>query len=156
MIYPQPKPLKTEKKKRKKVVRGLSEGNLLKLHREAVRKLFFYRCFFCHFAIGEKEVHHVVKRKNFLLRYSWRNGILVCKYICHPHAETPEGKHKIDLYIEPYREYLQERSGSCKDWFVKHGITRNDYLREMYNELKEIAGLNGFDEIKEFLKRHRG
>jgi hypothetical protein len=89
------------------------------------------------------EVHHIVKRKNFLLRYDWRNGVLVCKYGCHRYAETPEGKHTLDKLIESKRDYLQARAVSCKQYFVENGITRNDFKKQMFDELKEI--LEGAD-----------
>ena len=85
------------------------------------------------------EHHHLVKRRSLLLRYDWRNGILVCKYVCHAYAETPAGKAKIAEYLKnrDLLDYLQERSGVAKDWFIKHGITKRDYLMQMYEDLKE-------------------
>ena len=118
-------------------VRGLSDSLLLKLHREAVRKLFNNACFFCG-KTGQLEAHHLIKKKNLLLRYDWRNGVLVCKYGCHAYAETMQGRHLLDKLIEPYRDYLQERSGSCKQLFVDKGITRNEYLQDVKKELEEI------------------
>ena len=38
-------------------------------------------------------------------------------------------------------EYLHERETQSKQWFVEHGITKNDYLKQMYDELKGI--ING-------------
>ena len=119
-------------------MRGLSDSLLLKLHREAVRKIFNNCCFHCGSSVNALEVHHIVKRKILLLRYDWRNGVLVCKYGCHAYAETMQGRHLLDKLIEPYRDYLQERSGSCKQWFVDKGITRNEYLQDVKKELEEI------------------
>jgi hypothetical protein len=120
--------------------KGLSDSNLLKLRRQAVHKHFNDCCFFCcqHKSVSPLEDHHIVKRKNFLLRYDWRNSILVCKYVCHNYAETPAGKHKIDMYLtnSGFRDYLQARTGCCKDWFVSHGITRKDFLSQIYEDLK--------------------
>ena len=116
---------------------GLSDRHLLKMRRSVAFKIFKGKCLFCK-RTGPLEDHHYVKRKILLLRYSWRNSILVCKYGCHEYAETPEGKHKIDQWIAPHRQYLQERSIPAKQWFVEHGISRKDYLTEMYYELKEI------------------
>jgi transcription elongation factor Elf1 len=120
--------------------KGLSDSNLLKLRRQAVHKHFNDCCFFCgqHKSVSPLEDHHIVKRKALLLRYDWRNSILVCKYVCHNYAETPAGKHKIDLYLTQsgFREYLQARTGCCKDWFVSHGITRKDFLSQIYEDLK--------------------
>jgi len=123
------------KKVSTKKERGLSDSNLLKLRRKVVYSRFNNKCFFCGKS-KELEDHHIVKRKNFLLRYDWRNSILLCKYICHQYAETPEGKHKIDKFIEPYRNYLQARSVSCKQYFVERGITRKDFLKTVYAELQ--------------------
>jgi hypothetical protein len=134
MIRPVPKPTKKRTTKR---TTGLSDSHLLKLHREAVRKRFQNQCFFCGSSTNALEAHHIVKRKNLLLRYDWRNGVLVCKYGCHQFAETPEGKHLINKLIEPYRDYLQERSGQSKDWFAKNNLTRTEFLQEVKKELDE-------------------
>jgi len=129
--------------------RGLSEGNLNRLWRKVVLEIFGGKCFFCgaHHTEQEIECHHTVKRKNFLLRYNWRNGIPSCKWVhgknghlkmsCHQFAETPEGKHIIDVYQARFRDYLTARSGVAKQWFVEHGITKRDYLIEMYNDLSQ-------------------
>jgi len=131
---------------------GLSDKHLCKLYRQAALILFNQKCFFCgeDYRVVEIEVHHPTKRNNFLLKYSFRNAIPACKWpkdeyalSCHQFAETPNGKRRIDQYQEEkgYSDYLQERSGRCKDWFVKHGISRKDYLLQMYQELKDI--ING-------------
>jgi hypothetical protein len=121
-------------------MRGLSDSNLLKLRRQVVLANFNDCCFFCgqHKTQVPLEDHHLVKRKTLLLRYDWRNGIPVCKYVCHSYAETPTGKHLIDQYLTEtgYLSYLQDRSGTCKDWFVSHGITKKDFLSQMYEDLK--------------------
>lgn len=131
-------------------MRGISESNLNLLFRKAVLKLFGNRCFFCkkHLFFAEIEVHHTVKRRNFLLRYNWRNGIPVCKWIhsenehmrmsCHHYAETPAGKAKIAEYQAPFLDYLTDRSGQAKQWLVEHGMTKNEYKASMLKELKEI------------------
>lgn len=127
-------------------MKGLSDSNLLTLRRKVVYKKFNHRCFFCG-RVRELQDHHIHKRKNFLLRYDWRNAILLCKYDCHAYAETPEGKHKIDLHIAPFRDYLQARSGSCKQYFVEHGISRKDFLKSVYDELQEE--LRSYDRTSE-------
>jgi hypothetical protein len=127
-------------------MRGLSDSNLQNMWRKAVRIKHCYRCFFCQLTVGEKEAHHIVKRNNLLLRHDWRNGVLLCRWgdedsmSCHAFAETPEGKRKINTYLEKnnWLDYLQERSGQSKQWFVKRGISRNDFLLEKYTELKEV------------------
>jgi hypothetical protein len=131
---------KPTKKKKKVSERGLSDSNLLKMRREVVNKLFGNCCFFCGLPKGQVEIedHHIVKRKMFLLRYDWRNGIPVCKFGCHQNAENPWGKHKIDEYLvkNDLLLYLQERSGNCKNFLIKIGMTKTDYKRFMYEDLK--------------------
>lgn len=121
-------------------MRGISESHLQKLWREAVLKNFADCCFFCgqHRSSVEIECHHLVKRKMLLLKHDWRNGIPVCKYVCHSYAETPTGKAKIASYLNDHGllDYLQARSGQCKQWFVEHGITKTQYLKSMYDDLK--------------------
>ena len=129
--------------------RGYGDGTMLSLHRTAVRIAFGYRCFFCGTPIQaqELEAHHIIKRKGLLLRYAYRNGVLLCKWphkdnaqfkmSCHRYAETPAGKRLIDRYLEEmgYMDYLMERTGSSKQYFVERGITRIDYVRAMKTEL---------------------
>jgi hypothetical protein len=126
--------------KKKTTPKGLSDSNLQNLWRQAVLHNFNDCCFFCgqHKFNVPIECHHLVKRKMLLLKHDWRNGIPVCKYVCHSYAETPTGKAKIAQYLKDsdLLDYLQSRSGQCKDWFVSHGITRNDFLSQIYEDLK--------------------
>lgn len=140
-----PKPIKKAKVKKKVIKKrkgfGLSDSHLLHLRREVVKKLFGGCCFFCglpHQQVEIEDHHYAVKRNMFLLRYDWRNGLPVCKYGCHQNAETPHGKHLINNYIleQGFMEYLQERSGNCKEWLLKHNMTKTDYKRFMYDDLK--------------------
>ena len=128
-------------------MKGLSDSNLNALWRKAVLKRFGNKCFFCSApASSVVECHHIVKRKTFLLRYDWRNGITACKWMhsgnkhlkmsCHAFAEVPAGKHLINAYIAPYREYLTDRSGQSKQWLTEHGMSKLDFKKLMYEELK--------------------
>jgi hypothetical protein len=139
-------------------MRGLSESNMVSLYRKAALALFHGKCFFCgaDYRSVEIEVHHPTKRNKFLLKYNYRNAIPTCKWpkdeygmSCHQFAETPNGKKRISDYQEKvgYSDYLQERSGQAKQWFVTHGISRADYLKEMYNELRIKAGATAGNEF---------
>jgi hypothetical protein len=152
-MIPCPKPVKTKKskKKRKKsVTRGLSDSNLQDKWRKVVLLKFGNCCFFCGKPKGQVEIecHHLVKRKTLLLRHDWRNGIPVCKFGCHSYAETPTGKHLIDVHIDRYRDYLQERSGQAHDWFVSHNVTRNEFLRSMLDDLNAKLELNDYSKFR--------
>jgi hypothetical protein len=127
-------------KKRKKVSeRGLSESNLQNKWRAVILKHFHNRCFFCGKLKGQVEIecHHIVKRNTLLLRHDWRNGLPVCKFGCHSYAETPTGKHLINEPIikNNLLDYLQERSGQSKDYFVKKGITKTQFLKMTLEDL---------------------
>lgn len=133
---------------KKKKQRGVSDSNLNLLWRKTVLAVHENKCFFCgsDANIVDIECHHyAAKRKNFLLRWDWRNGIPVCKWVhkdnekfkmsCHQYAETWEGRQKIADYAEQYSERIVKRSMTAKQWFVEHGITKQDYKAEMYTDL---------------------
>lgn len=132
--------------------RGLTHSNLNKLWRSAVLIKHDFRCFFCgrHIKQTDLECHHYIHRNNLLTRYDWRNGFPACKYptewhmSCHQYAETPSGKGRIvhHLLIYNLEHHLQERTMQSKQWFVERGITKNDFLQSMYDELKAIIKSN--------------
>lgn len=134
--------------RKRELMKGLSDANLQRLYRKAAYKSFNDKCFFCgaHRSNTDMEIHHPNHRNGLLLKYDYRNAIPCCKWAkdeyalsCHQFAETPEGKKRITAYQDKmgYTEYLQERSGSCKQFFVERGITRTDFLKIIYNDLKE-------------------
>jgi hypothetical protein len=131
-------------------MKGLSDSNLNNLWRKAVLKKFGNKCFFCSASADSQivECHHsAAKRKMFLLKHDWRHGIPACKFIhpgnkhfkmsCHQFAETATGKHLINAYLAPYREYLTDRSRPAKQWLVEHGMTKNEFKQIMYDELTQ-------------------
>ena len=130
-------------------MKGIGDRYMLMLWRKAVLRKHYNRCFFCGADADDTLVdcHHIVKRKTILLRYDWRNGIPACrlrtyrndhlKMSCHAYAETPMGKKLIDDYIEPWREYLTERSCPAKEYFSENGVTRNEFISGMKDELNE-------------------
>lgn len=141
-----------EKKKRKITANGTGLKWMDELWRRAVRYIFGYRCFFCgaHINSVPLECHHIIKRKNFLTKFSYRDGVLLCKFpnksnekykmSCHAYAETPAGKKLINDYLigKDYMDYLMSRSGSCKQYFVDNNISRTEYLLEIKKELLDI------------------
>jgi hypothetical protein len=132
------------------MTKGLSDSNLNQMWRKAVLKKFGNKCFFCSASADSQvvECHHVVKRKTFLLRYDWRNGIPCCKWVhfgnkhfkmpCHAFAEVPAGKHLINAHIAPFRDYLTDRAGQSKQWLTEKGMTKNEFKALMYEELRGL------------------
>ena len=131
-----------------------SDSYLNKMWRLAVLKKYKNKCFFCGISISnaELECHHLVKRKNLLLRWDYRNGIAVCKYphdfnkpmktSCHQYAETPVGRLKIAREKFQYDEYFQERIIPFKQWLLDNRMSKAEFKLKMYNELKEIIEFN--------------
>lgn len=128
----------------------MGQSSMDKLWREAVLKVFKGKCFFCgaDYRQHEVECHHRVKRNHFLLKYDWGNGVPCCKWThegnyekfgmaCHQYAETTMGKLIMDCKLNK-KDYLRERSGSSKQWLVERGLTKQDFLKIMQDELKGI------------------
>jgi len=108
--------------------------------RKACRTIHHNRCFVCG-TTGALETHHYIRRRNLLTKYAWQNGFPSCAE-CHRHLHTKAGEQKITKWLAEngWLEYLHERETSSKQYFVKHGITRNDYLLSIHKELKKITG----------------
>lgn len=132
----------------------LSDRYLDMLWREAVLAEWNNQCGFCG-AMGELECHHIVYRRNRVLRWDYRNGFPVCKgndlwdgKTCHGFAHTKLGEKKIIEVLEDYHyDYLCKREQmTLKDFLVQEGVSKVEFYRQMADELK--------DKIKE--KRERG
>mgnify|MGYP001172880877 CR=1 FL=1 len=121
-------------------MRGLSDSNLQSMWRKACRIIHGDRCFVCG-AIAT-DTHHYIRRKNLLTKHAWQNGYPCCPD-CHRFLHTKAGEKKMVDWLSQngWLEYLHERETQSKQWFVEHGITKNDYLKQMYDELKGI--ING-------------
>ncbi|GEM_PF-1245054 len=121
--------------------KGLSDSNLQSMWRKACRIIHRNRCFVCGTSGLQTtlETHHYIKRNNLLTRHAWQNGFPSCAK-CHRYLHTKAGEQKIVAWLAKnnWLEYLHERETQSKQWFVDRGITRDDYLRQMYNELKKI------------------
>ena len=131
-------------KKRK----AFSDGYLMGLWRKAVLEFWGHRCGFCG-AYGDEglECHHIVRRKNKLLRWNWRNGIPLCKWpisenkpTCHQEGHSKLGERRISL-LTPFYEMLVfwERKVS-KGVLQDENKTDNEFRKDLYDDLKECIG----------------
>jgi len=136
------------------MIRGISDSNLNLLWRKTVLAAHRNKCFFCGADANGVEVechHYAAKRKNFLLRWDWRNGIPVCKWwhdgneqlgcSCHQYAETWGGKEKIAEYAKQFHDHLINRNVTAKQWLVERGMTKKDFKIMMYQDLTLTWGL---------------
>ena len=129
------------KRKRKKLIDKLDD-----VCREVIRLRDDYRCQWCNQSVKDKrhDVHHVIRRSNYILRFDLLNLVLLC-YQCHNRFH--EGLDGKEWFAKKYSArwcYLeapiagtdgrkkQRRYMTLKDL----GITNAD-LQEGYEILKE-------------------
>ena len=94
------------------------------------------RCHIC----GAKatEIHHIIGRKNYVLRYDLPNLLPVCQQ-CHSDI------HDKGLSVESYVpseiwQYLQEnKNKSYKDFLLFCGMTEDEYFTECRKVLKNAG-----------------
>lgn len=132
--------------KSNKKPKGISDSNLLRLWRLAVKIIYGNNCVICGKSIVE--CHHIVHRRYKLLRWAWRNGIPVCPpgvSNCHAFCDLLAGREKVKKIIDKKNyEYLMETQ---KKW-----VRYKDYLRE--NDLSETEWKLGIKkELEEIIKR---
>ena len=83
------------------------------------------------------QAHHCVKRRKAILRHDWRNGLPLCVE-CHAGIDTIRGRAYIAQYLD--MEYLADRERTTfKDYLVKRGMTRAEFLTAQLDELKAIC-----------------
>jgi len=119
----------------KQTLRGLSDGTMMRHWRSAVKAIHGDRCKIC--GAQPVECHHIVHRNRMRLRYDSKNGLPLCVE-CHRFAETLLGRTEIAKHVDI--EYLQYREQIVfKDYLVKHGMTRAEFLQNQLDELKAIC-----------------
>lgn len=115
-----------------------SDSYLQQLWRKAVKKYRGDRCAICYKT--PVEIHHIVKRRNAILRHDYRNGIPLCKD-CHNKAHTIELTNDIYSLINDDIDYLMGKEAWLfKDYLVKNGMTKKEFLEEKVKELKGVIG----------------
>ena len=117
----------------KKKAFGLSDGNMFRLWRLAVKSACGNKCIIC--GSSEKlECHHIVHTRAKLLRWDWRNGVTVCNPMndkCHAFCDTLEGRGRVQEFVGPeiwcylklnepviHKDYLREQRLSETDWRI--------------------------------------
>jgi hypothetical protein len=106
------------------------------LWRKAVLSLFDNRCVMCNNGnINQLECHHIVKRRNKILRHEIKNGVPVCKYGCHSKIDSIAGREFLKGYID--FEYLSKYEKQVfKQYLIDRCMTENEFLKEKADELK--------------------
>ena len=117
--------------------KAYSDRYMLKLFREAVIAWHGERCVFC--GRSPVQIHHIIKRKHWLLRYDLKNGLPLC-IPCHNQAETLYFRKKIIDFIGPdWISYLDRMELQFKKQYLQdNNMSENEFLKMRANELKEI------------------
>jgi hypothetical protein len=129
---------------------AVSDGYLQTLWRKYVKARDNYTCIIC----GKKDTednlqaHHIVHRRQRLLRHDAKNGVTVHTVNCHEYADSLRGRKEIAAKLGAERvEYLEEREQhNVKDFLVASGMTRKELeIYEKENLKKLMAELEAFN-----------
>ena len=119
--------------------RGLSEGRMQKLWRQAVITVWRADPL-----SGERreellQCHHLVFRRYFLTRHDWRNGVPLSPE-SHLTVHGVLGNSPIlELLTEEHREYLTTLQGwTKKDYLMATGMSEEEFLRMRKHELEYV------------------
>lgn len=120
---------------------AVSDGYLQQLWRKACLLKNGNRCIIC----GKKDldenlqVHHIVHRRQRILRHDVRNGVVVHTIDCHEYADSLRGRAEVAAKLGAERmEYLADRElRNVKDWLLALSFTRNDLELFEKDRLKE-------------------
>lgn len=140
-----PKPKKQKKGSKR---RGLSDSNLLKLHRKAVFKLWGGVCAFPGCANNALTVHHIVHRHYKFGRYNPYNGILCC-IEHHRFFDSPAGHNTLVQCLKdnPTDNYSWEKIekiaavSNIKVYLAENRLSMDEFLEGEKKRLEEI--ING-------------
>lgn len=126
-MTPQPK------LKRKKP--AYSDGYLMKLWRQAVRKQKGDRCLNC--GAPATGTHHIIKRRFRVLRYDVLNGVPLCS-VCHPIADRSQ-QFALELVSREDRDYLAQMGVyTLPEWLSINRMTHDEFLKAEAEGLKEL------------------
>jgi len=120
--------------KKKKAV---SDGHLDRLFRLTVRVVWNFRCAHededCD---GPLEAHHFQHRSKGVLRWAWKNGILLCKKH-HAWADSIAGREWVTYHLDV--DYLRREDILLPDYLIKHGLSNDEFRLMRAKELKNEA-----------------
>ena len=115
-----------------------ADSTLQSWWRRAVKTVQGSRCKVC--GAEPVQIHHMVKRRRIQLKHDWRNGLPLCVE-CHAGIDTIRGRAQVAQYLD--MEYLADRECTTfKNYLVKRGMTRAEFLTAQLDELKAIVGDN--------------
>lgn len=124
-------------------IKGHATSTMQAYWRKAVLENCKYTCAVCgnKWPASELEAHHLVARHYRALRYSWKNGVAVCRGKCHSVADERSGTAAI-LRDWPHTQYLENMVRdfrTYKEYLNFCGITERVHTTGQLVELKDMA-----------------
>jgi hypothetical protein len=97
------------------------------------------RCQYCRNSHSENEVHHIVKRSNFAVRWDLQNLITLCKWECHLWAGTFREAFMawFEVNFPDRAEHIEEKRKERRRW-------RDSDLKDLLTRLQaeDTAAMN--------------
>ena len=117
-----------------------TDNYILKLLRQAVLILHDGKCFLCGNDIKQQlDIHHVVKRRNRILRYDYWNSVPVCRSKCHARMDSLEGLEEFKKRHPTKYDYIKYyQNMTLKQYLFEHKMTKKEFYAEKVKALKEI------------------
>ena len=114
-----------------------SDSTLNKKWRQAVLSWYGEGCIICQ--KQPVECHHIIKRRNKLLRWDYRNGVPLCKEH-HEQSDSIYIRRLIEDKIgEDFCQYLDEmRMIGYKQYILDYCINDKEFKQEKYEEMQEV------------------
>lgn len=119
----------------------MTDSTLNKLWRQALLIIYYNRCGICGKEV-ELQCHHIIKRRNKILKYNLLNGIPLCRE-CHAFAHTGAGRRKVDELQTPENlAYLDKYERmTYKQYKFDNRLSDKEFMQKHYDILKEV--ING-------------
>ncbi len=121
-------------------IKGFSDKYMLRLFRKACLVKHGGKCILCpNTNVNELEIHHLIKRKHKILRYNWRNAVIVCKHGCHQKIDSLYGIKLLEK-LRPFdMRYLRKYENQVfKQYLIDNCISEREFLQQKKEELVEI------------------
>lgn len=118
-----------------------ADSTLNQWWRRAVLQSYHNRCGICGlpWQAGALECHHIIKRRQKLTRWNWKNGIPLCVE-CHALAHTKKGELFISRRHPYYEDLVTMEQVKYKDYLLTTGLTENEFRGKLLKDLKEKVG----------------
>jgi hypothetical protein len=140
---------KTKKRRTQKPRKAVSDSRLMQLWRQAVLMHWHYTDPLSWYRdpTGESlQCHHYIRRKHFLLRWDYRNGVPLTAQ-SHEYAHTKGGDAELKELLDTDYLHAMER-WTKKQYLLEHGLSENEFRLRVKQELEQIIITGDGDNAK--------